>query len=65
MIAMDEIKEPIECRCICICEQDALWMLLGFEIHYHWPQVERLPIHLPLILSDIAKDPKNSKTNIC
>jgi hypothetical protein len=49
-----------------------LWRLLGFEIHYHWPPVERLPVHLALknivtIRTDekptnIAKDPKYTKT---
>ncbi|KAJ1283306.1 hypothetical protein BS78_03G118400 [Paspalum vaginatum] len=33
---IDEIKEYLDCR------------LLGFDIHYHWPPVERLPVHLPL-----------------
>jgi len=44
---IDEIKEYLDCRYI--CEQDALWRLLGFDIHYHWPLVERLPVHLPLL----------------
>jgi len=44
---IDEIKEYLDCRYI--CEQDALWRLLGFDIHYHWPPVERLPVHLPLL----------------
>ncbi|KAJ1272975.1 hypothetical protein BS78_06G244600 [Paspalum vaginatum] len=67
---IDEIKEYLDCRYI--CEQDALWRLLGFEIHYHWPPVERLPVHLPSMnivkmksnekLIDITKDPKNMKT---
>jgi hypothetical protein len=43
---IDEIKEYLDCRYI--CEKDALWRLLGFDIHYHWPPVERLPVHLPL-----------------
>jgi hypothetical protein len=30
---IDEIKEYLECRYI--CEQDAIWRLLGFNIHYH------------------------------
>ena len=67
---IDEIKEYLDCRYI--CEQDALWRLLGYEIHYHWPPVERLPVHLPLMnltkikkdakLSDIINDPKKQKT---
>lgn len=47
IITIDEIKEYLECRCI--CEQDALWRSLGFKIHYHWPPVERLPVHFPLM----------------
>ncbi|KAG2661478.1 hypothetical protein PVAP13_1KG506713 [Panicum virgatum] len=39
---IDEIKEYLDCRYI--CEQDALWRLLGYEIHYHWPPVERLQL---------------------
>jgi hypothetical protein len=67
---IDEVKEYLDCRYI--CELDALWRLLGFEIHYHWPPVERLPVHLALknivtIRTDekptnIAKDPKYTKT---
>jgi len=67
---IDEIKEYLDC--IYICEQDALWRLLGYEIHYHWPPVERLPVHLPLMnlikikkeakLRDVISDPKNQKT---
>ena len=44
---IDEIKEHLDCRYI--CEQDAIWRLLGFNIHYHWPPVERLPVHLPFM----------------
>jgi hypothetical protein len=67
---IDEIQEYLDCRYI--CEQEALWRLLGYEIHYHWPPVERLPVHLPLMniikmksndkLVDIAKNPKYRKT---
>jgi len=69
---IDEIKEYLDCRYI--CEQDAMWRLLGFDIHYHWPPVERLPVHVPLLnivnmtknakLQNIIKDPKNSKTTL-
>ena len=44
---IDEIKEYLGCRYI--CEQDAIWRLLGFDIHYHCPPVERLPVHLPFM----------------
>jgi ADP-glucose pyrophosphorylase len=33
--------------------------LLGYDIHYHCPPVERLPVHLPL--QNIVKLHKNSK----
>ena len=66
---IDEIKEYLDCRYI--CEQDAIWRLLSFEMHYHWPPVERLPVHLPLMniikiktntkLTDITRDPNNTK----
>jgi hypothetical protein len=69
---IDEIKEYLECRYI--CEQDAIWRLLGFNIHYHWPPVERLPVHLPFMnivtvqknakLKNIISDPKNQKTKL-
>ncbi|KAJ1259806.1 hypothetical protein BS78_10G184200 [Paspalum vaginatum] len=51
---IDKIKEYLDCRYI--CEQDALWRLLSFDIHYHWPHIERLPA--------IAKDPKYRKTKL-
>jgi len=69
---IDEIKEYLECRYI--SEQDALWRLLEYDIHYHWPPVERLPVHLPLQnlikmhkdtkLKSIVKDPKLQKTKL-
>jgi hypothetical protein len=67
---IDEIKEYLDCRYL--CEQDVLWRLFGFDIHYHWPPVQRLPVHLPLMntvklttntkLQSIIEDPKNRKT---
>jgi hypothetical protein len=69
---IDEIKEYLECRYI--CEQDAIWRLLGYDIHHHWPAVERLPVHLPLQniitlhkkskLNEITKNPKFQKTKL-
>lgn len=59
--------------CRYIYEHDALWGLLGYEINYHWPPVERLPVHLPLVhivkmrknakLKDIIDNPKNHNKN--
>ena len=67
---IDEIKEYLGCRYI--CEQDAIWRLHGFDIHYHCPPVERLPVHLPFMnivklqkndkLKAILANPKNKKT---
>jgi hypothetical protein len=42
---IDEIKEYLRCRYI--CKVDTLWRLIGFDIHYHCPPVERLQVHLP------------------
>jgi hypothetical protein len=43
--ARNEVKEYLDCRYI--CEQDACWRIFGFDIHRHYPAVERLPVHLP------------------
>jgi hypothetical protein len=69
---IDEIKEYLDCRYI--CEQDAIWRLLGYDIHHHWPAVERLPVHLPSLnviklrkgvkLQAILQDPKLRKTKL-
>lgn len=42
---VNEVKEYLDCRYI--CEQDACWRILGFDIHRHFPVVERMPVHLP------------------
>ncbi|KAL8153354.1 hypothetical protein V2J09_011114, partial [Rumex salicifolius] len=34
-----------QCRYISLCE--AVWHILGFDIHYSWPAVIRLSFHLP------------------
>lgn len=41
----NEVKEYLDCRYI--CEQDACWRVFGFDIHRHYPPVERMPVHLP------------------
>jgi hypothetical protein len=41
----NEIKDYLDCRYI--CEQDACWRILGYDIHRHYPAVERMPVHLP------------------
>lgn len=42
---VNEVKEYLDCRYI--CEQDAVWRILGYDIHRHFPAVERLVVHLP------------------
>lgn len=42
---VNEVKEYLDCRYI--CEQDAVWQILGYDIHRHFPAVERLIVHLP------------------
>jgi hypothetical protein len=56
---INEINEYLECRYI--CELYALWRLLGFEIHYHMPSVERLPVHLPFMNNIVYKENTNLK----
>ncbi|KAJ1264872.1 hypothetical protein BS78_08G035200 [Paspalum vaginatum] len=42
---INEVKEYLDCRYI--CEHDACWRVFGFDIHRHYPAVERMPVHLP------------------
>ena len=42
---INEVKEYLDCRYI--CEQDACWRVFGYDIHRHYPSIERLPVHLP------------------
>jgi len=42
---INEIKEYLDYRYI--CEQDACWRMFGYDIHRHYPAVERMPVHLP------------------
>ena len=41
---VDEIQEYYDCRYLSACE--AAWRIYGFDIHYRFPPVERLPFHL-------------------
>jgi hypothetical protein len=41
----NEMKEYLDCRYI--YEQDACWHIFGFDIHKHYPAIERLHVHLP------------------
>lgn len=40
----NEVKEYLDCRYI--CEHDACWRIFGFDIHRHFPPVQRLSVHL-------------------
>lgn len=42
---IDEVKEYLDCRYI--CEQDACWRIFGYDIHRHYPPIERMTVHLP------------------
>ena len=42
---INEVKEYLHCRYI--CEQDACWRMFGYDIHRHFPAVERMPVHMP------------------
>jgi hypothetical protein len=41
----DEVKEYLDTRYI--CPFDSSWRILGFQIHRHFPSVERMLVHLP------------------
>ncbi|KAJ1262208.1 hypothetical protein BS78_09G089200 [Paspalum vaginatum] len=41
---INEVKEYLDCRYI--CEHDAYWRVFGFDIHRHYPAVERMHVHL-------------------
>ncbi|XP_071686861.1 uncharacterized protein [Rutidosis leptorrhynchoides] len=40
----DEIQEYYDCRYVSSCE--AVWKIMKFDIHHHYPSVIRLPFHL-------------------
>ncbi|KAK1377287.1 hypothetical protein POM88_033480 [Heracleum sosnowskyi] len=42
---LDEVKHYLDGRYVCVSE--AAWRILGFDIHYRFPSVERLPVHVP------------------
>lgn len=41
----DEVKEYLDSRYI--CDKDSCWRVFGYDIHRHYPSVERMPVHLP------------------
>ena len=69
---VDEIAEYIKSRYLSWCE--AVWRLLGFEIHEKFPAVERLHVHLPGMnvvavaedddLEEVLNDPDSSKSTL-
>ncbi|CAH1421827.1 unnamed protein product [Lactuca virosa] len=42
---VDEIKDYYDCRYISACE--ASWRIFGYDVHYRYPSVMRLPFHFP------------------
>lgn len=42
---VNEVKHYLDGRYVCASE--AAWRILGFNIHYRSPAVERLPVHVP------------------
>lgn len=42
--SVDEIKHYLDERYVCASE--AAWRILVFDIHYRYPSVERLHVHL-------------------
>ncbi|XP_023755290.1 uncharacterized protein LOC111903764 [Lactuca sativa] len=42
--AVDEIKNYYDCRYLSACEVS--WRIFGFDVHYKYPSVVRLPFHL-------------------
>ncbi|XP_061349669.1 uncharacterized protein LOC133294914 [Gastrolobium bilobum] len=50
----DEIKMFYDCRYVSACE--AAWRIFGFDIHYIYPPVQRLPFHLPNQKSIVFND---------
>jgi hypothetical protein len=43
--ARNEVKEYLDTRYL--CDKDSCWRVLGYDIHRHYPAVERMPVHLP------------------
>jgi hypothetical protein len=41
----DEVREYLDSRYI--CDKDSCWRVYGYDIHKHYPAVERMPVHLP------------------
>jgi hypothetical protein len=42
---VNEVKEYLDSRYI--CDKDSCWRVYRYDIHRHYPAVERMPVHLP------------------
>ncbi|KAJ1701083.1 hypothetical protein LUZ63_000862 [Rhynchospora breviuscula] len=51
---IDEVLDYLDCRYL--TPHESIWRLFQFHIHYSYPTVERLPIHLPLENNIIFRD---------
>ncbi|KAJ4770930.1 hypothetical protein LUZ62_055187 [Rhynchospora pubera] len=51
---IDEVLDYLDCRYLTAPE--ALWRLFQYDIHYSFPIVERLPIHLPFENNILFRD---------
>lgn len=49
----DEIQDFLNCRYL--CDKECIWRLYGYDIHMHFPSVERLACHLPNMNNVIFK----------
>ncbi|KAJ3705389.1 hypothetical protein LUZ61_009094 [Rhynchospora tenuis] len=43
--AVDEIRHYLDCRYL--TPHESIWRVFSYDIHYSYPSVERLPVHLP------------------
>jgi hypothetical protein len=41
----DEVREYLDSHYI--CDKDSCWRVYGYDIHKHYPAVERMLVHLP------------------
>ncbi|KAK7273568.1 hypothetical protein RIF29_14624 [Crotalaria pallida] len=53
-VVVDEIKQYYDCRYLSPCE--SIWRIFAYDIHHHWPSVQRLTFHLPYQQSVIFRD---------
>ncbi|KAJ3701270.1 hypothetical protein LUZ61_004975 [Rhynchospora tenuis] len=54
---VDEIRHYLDCRYL--TPPEAVWRIFSFDVHYSYPGVERLPVHLPshnnIVFSDFQE----------